>query len=89
MTEKQIIIGDKMIEDRLKENSNKLNISIEELIDRYIRRGLYSDDYYKQQKLSKEKLKEIFKIDEEPGNGNSPKNHHFDELVGIYKDINE
>lgn len=89
MTEKQIIIGDKMIEDRLKENSNKLNISIEELIDRYIRRGLYSDDYYKQPKLSKEKLKEIFKIDEEPGNENSPKNHHFDELVGIYKDPNE
>ena len=88
MAEKQIVIGDKMIEDRLRKNSKKLNISIDELIDRYIRRGLYSDDYYKQPKLCKEKLKEIFNIDEEPGR-NSRKNNHFDELVGIYDNSKE
>ena len=53
---KTIIIGDDMIENRLKEKSIKLGISVDELIDRYIRRGLYSDDYYESPQLTMEEL---------------------------------
>ena len=84
MSNEKIIFGDEMIENQLKENSNKLNISIEELIDRYIRRGLYSDDYYKQPKLSKEKLNEIFKIDDTTNKKETSKKEDIDCLVGIY-----
>ena len=35
MSDNEIIIGDEMIEAKLREKSNKLNISIDELIDRY------------------------------------------------------
>lgn len=74
------IIKQEMVEAQLKEISNKLNIS-DALIDRYIRIGLYMDDYYKAPKLSKEKLLEIFKLDEEPKKSEL-KNR--DPLVGIY-----
>lgn len=84
MSDKSIIIGDDMIETQLKENSKKLSISLEELIDRYIRIGLYMDDYYKQPKLSKEKLMKIFKIDEQKKKNHS-KDNSMDALVGIYK----
>ncbi|WP_407421515.1 hypothetical protein [Methanobrevibacter sp.] len=86
MSDKKIIFGDEMIENQLKENSEKLNISVEELVDRYIRRGLYTDDYYKQPKLSKEKLKEIFKIDDDVNmeENNSRKKGNMDSIIGIY-----
>ena len=61
MSDKKTIIGDKMIQAQLEENSKKLGISIDELIDRYIKRGLYSDDYYMQPKLSREELDELSK----------------------------
>ena len=35
MADKKTIIGDKMVYARLKERSNWLNISVDELIDRY------------------------------------------------------
>ena len=60
---KTIIIGDDMIENRLKEKSIKLGISVDELIDRYIRRGLYSDDYYESPQLTMEELLEMSKKD--------------------------
>lgn len=60
MSEK-IIIGDEMVETQLIEKSKRLNISVDELIERYIRRGLYSDDYYIQPQLSKEEIDAIFK----------------------------
>lgn len=36
MSDKKTIIGDEMIQAQLAENSKKLGISIDELIDRYI-----------------------------------------------------
>lgn len=81
MSDDKTKIGDKMVEAQLKEISNKLNISVDALIDRYIRIGLYMDDYYNAPKLSKEKLLEIFKLDEEPKKSEL-KNR--DPLVGIY-----
>ncbi|MDO5814517.1 MAG: hypothetical protein Q4Q18_02670 [Methanobrevibacter sp.] len=41
MSDKGIVIGDDMIQAQLEENSKKLGISLDELIDRYIKRGLY------------------------------------------------
>ncbi len=77
------IIKQEMVEAQLKEISNKLNISVDALIDRYIRIGLYMDDYYKAPKLSKEKLLEIFKLDEEPKKKSELTNRN--PLVGIYR----
>ncbi len=61
MSEKKTLIGDEMVETQLIEKSKRLNISLDELIERYIRRGLYSDDYYTQPQLSKEEIDAIFK----------------------------
>ena len=63
MNDKKTVIGDEMIENRLKEKSRKLGISLDELIDRYIRRELYSDDYYIQPQLSREELDRLSKRD--------------------------
>ena len=46
MSDKKIEIGDQMVESQLIEKSDILHISICELIDRYIMRGLYNEDYY-------------------------------------------
>ena len=61
MSDKKTIIGDKMIQAQLEENSKKLGISIDELIDRYIRVGLFTDDYYNPPQLTREELIEISK----------------------------
>lgn len=75
MSDKTGWIGDEMMEMQLIENSKKLNISVEELIERYIKRGLYSDDYYFQPQLSKEEIDEIFKrnLERDKKQGISPK----------------
>ncbi len=65
MSDKKTVIGDKMIESQLNEKSKMLGISLNELIERYIKRGLYSDDYYIQPQLSKEEIDEIFKRNKE------------------------
>ena len=85
MSEKTIKIGDDMIETQLKEKSAQLNISIGELIDRYIRRGLYSDDYYEPKPLTEEELLEISKkeIERDKKKGIFPRKHNFDIFVGI------
>lgn len=61
MSDKKTIIADELMEAQLNENSRKLNVSLNELIERYIKRGLYSDDYYVQPPFSKEEIDEIFK----------------------------
>jgi len=83
---KTIIIGDDMIENRLKEKSIKLGISVDELIDRYIRRGLYSDDYYESPQLTMEELLEMSKKDvkKDMENGIPPKKHNFNSFVGKF-----
>ena len=46
----------------LKNNSEKLNITIDELIDRYIRREYYTENIYVPEKLT---IQEAIKIHEE------------------------
>lgn len=85
LSEKFNVRCDKMMETRLKENSQKLDISIFDLVDRYIRRGVYSDNHYLEKpRLSFEQLKEISRKDSERDrkNGIFPKSH-TDSLVGI------
>lgn len=85
MSDMKIVIGDEMILAQLEENSKKLNISVDELIDRYIRLGLYTDDYYGPPKLSKEELMELSRVDiEDLKNGIPPKKHNFNALVGKF-----
>lgn len=79
MSDKKTLIGDEMIEAQLIEKSNILNISMEELIERYIRRGLYSDDYYTQPQLSKDEIDAIFKrnMERDKKNGIPPRKNVF------------
>lgn len=74
MSDKKTLIGDKMIEAQLNEKSKMLGISVDELIERYIKRGLYSDDYYVQPQLSKEEIDVIFtrNMERDMKNGISP-----------------
>ena len=43
--------GNSYFKDDLKRISHKLAISPDELIERYIRRGLFEDDYFKRPQL--------------------------------------
>ena len=54
-----------MIDVQLAEKSRILNISVDDLIDRYIRRGLFCDDYYEPPKLTRKEVIEIFRKDVE------------------------
>ena len=85
MSDNKIIIGDKMIEEQLEEKSAKLNISLEGLVDRYIRRGLFMDDYYDLPKLTIDDLIEMSKKDLEKDmkRGIPPKKYNSDVFVGI------
>ena len=86
MSDKKTIIGDKMIQAQLEENSKKLGISIDELIDRYIRVGLFTDDYYVPPKLTREELLEICKkdVEEDMKKGFPPKKHNFETFIGKF-----
>lgn len=85
------IIHDEMIETQLKVKSNKLNITISELINRYIKRGLYMDDYYEPPKLSREELLEISRkeVEKDKKRGIQPKKHNFDVFVGRWNKFDD
>ncbi len=86
MSDKKTVIGDKMIEEQLNEYSQRLNISLDDLIERYIRRGLFSDDYYKPSPVSIEELKKLNKIElerERKMGLKPPKKHRFDNLINL------
>ena len=73
------------METRLKENSQKLNISVDELIDRYIRQEIAVDNNcFIKPEMSLEELKEISKKEAERDrrNGIFPK-PHGKSIVGI------
>lgn len=73
------------METRLKEYSEKLNISVDELIDRYIRQEIAVDtNCFIKPIMSLEKLKEISKKEAERDrkNGIFPK-PHGKSLIGI------
>ncbi|WP_462315861.1 hypothetical protein [Methanobrevibacter sp.] len=59
MSDKKTVIGDEMIEAQLNEKSAILNISVEELINRYLKRGLFTDDYYEPPKYTRDELYEM------------------------------
>ena len=83
MSGKKTMIGDEMIETQLNEYSKKLNISVDELIERYIKRGLYSDNHYLERKVTLEELDRIHKLDMERDrkNGIPPKKHNPDVFI--------
>ena len=70
-------IGNNMIEAQLLEKSDKLGISMDELIERYIKMGLYIDDYYEPPELTREEAIESIKKDaeEDRKNGIPPQKH--------------
>ena len=84
MSENEIDMGDKMLETRLKEKSAILNISIDELVDRYVKRGLFMDDYYEPPKITAEELLEMSKrdVEKDKERGIFPKKHNFDVFIG-------
>lgn len=91
MSDKNLVIGDGMIEAQLNEKSARLNISLEGLVDRYIRRGLFMDDYYKPPKLTYEELIEISKknVEEDMKRGIPPRKHNFDVFVGRWNKFDD
>lgn len=70
----------KMIEEELSEKSKMLDITVDKLIDRYIRRGLYKDLFYGNTPLTKHRLSEVVKIDK----SNRTKRDMDNSLVDIY-----
>ena len=85
MSDKKIEIGDKMVESQLYDKSDILNVSICELIERYIMRGLFNEDYYEPPKRTREELVEMTKkaIKKDKKRGFPPKKHNFAALIGI------
>lgn len=83
MSDKKDIFGDGMVEVRLVETSKELNISVSQLIERYIKRGLFSDDYYVPRSLSREELDELSKrdIERDRKKGILPQKHDFSVFI--------
>ena len=88
MSDEKTVIGDEMIEAQLKKYSSKLNISVDELIDMYIRRGLFCDDYYEPPKYTREELMEMGRkaVERDRKNGIIAKKHDCSFLIGIIND---
>ena len=86
MSDEKIMIGDDLVEVKLKETSTKLDISLQELMDRYIRRGLFADDYYVPEILSRDELIELSKedIEKDKKRGIFPKKHDFSGFVDLF-----
>lgn len=86
MLDTEIILGDNMIENKLLEKSNILNISLEELTNRYIKFGLFEDDYYVPRQLTREELIEMSKrdVERDKKRGIPPKKHNFDVFIGMF-----
>ena len=85
MSDKKTVIGDKMIVEKLKKESASLNISVGELINRYIRRELFFDDFYVRPELTREELYEMGRkeVEKDRKNGIPPKKHNLDFFVGL------
>lgn len=86
MSDKKTVIGDEMINSQLLANSNKLNISVDDLIERYVRRGLFVDDCYEPPEITIDELRKINKIElerERKMGLKPPKKHRFDGLINL------
>lgn len=87
MSDKETLIGDEMIKAQLIKKSNKLGISLDELIERYIRRGIFTDDYYEPPKRTREELIEMSKkaVERDKKNGFPPKKHNFNVFINRWE----
>lgn len=87
MTSEKIIIDDEIVEARLEDISEKLNITVDELIDQYTRRGLHVDwGYYEQKPITEEEFSEIIRknIEKDKIRGILNGQKEFD-VFGFYK----
>ena len=91
MSDKKTVIGDKMLEVQVRQKSNTLNISPDDLIERYVKRGLFFDDYYEPPKRTREELIEMGKkaVEKDKKRGIPPKKHNFDVFVGRWNKDND
>ncbi len=91
MSDKKTVIGDEMIEAQLKEKSDILNISVEELIDRYLRRELFTDNYFEPPEYTKEELLEMSRkaLEKDRKNGIPIKKHDFSVFIDRWSDSDE
>ena len=83
--------SDSMVMSKLEENAGKLNISVKELINQYIKLGLYEDYFYEPEPMTEEKLIKILdrNAKKDRANGIPPRKHKLDSLVRLsekYKD---
>jgi hypothetical protein len=91
MSDKKTVIGDEMIYTQLKEKSDILNISVEELIDRYLRRELFTDNYFKPPEYTMEELLEMSRkaVEKDRKNGIPIKKHDFSVFIGRWSDSHQ
>lgn len=91
MSDKKTLIGDRMLEAQVRQKSNTLNISLDDLIERYVKRGLFFDDYYEPPKRTREELIEMGKkaVEKDKKRGIPPKKHNFDVFVGRWNKVND
>lgn len=77
--------GDEMVEVQIQEKSSMLNLSPNNLITRYIMRGLFIDDYYEPPVRSEEEFMELGRraVEKDKKRGIPPKKHDFDYFVGL------
>lgn len=91
MSDKKTVICDEMIDAQLKEKSDILNISVEELIDRYLRRELFTDNYFKPPEYTMEELLEMSRkaVEKDRKNGIPIKKHDFSVFIGRWSDSHQ
>lgn len=78
--------GEKMVEAQIHQKSSILNLPLNNLITRYIMRGLFIDDYYEPPVRSEEEFIELTKraVEKDKKRGIPPKKHNFDVFVGRF-----
>lgn len=83
MSSEKTVIGDEMIESQLNEKSAILNISIDDLIDRYVKRELFTDDYYVPPVYTREEVLEMGRraVEKDKKRGIPPAEHDFSVFV--------
>ena len=77
--------SDSKVMTNLEENAGKLNISVKELINQYIKLGLYEDYFYEPEPMTEEKLIKILdrNAKKDRANGIPPRKHKLDSLVRL------
>ena len=71
---------------KLEENAGKLNISVEELIDQYFKLGLYEDDYYEPEPITRDEFLEILRKNriKDEKRGIPRMKHYYGEIIGLF-----